>query len=100
MFGMELFYNLAEDGLTTTAKAKKYSKKFRRVAIWDNENAQVIELITNQMSWTANTISELYRSRWRIEIFFREIKQLLHIKCCDKKRLWRAKRTKDFLCIA
>ena len=32
------------------------------------------------MSWTANTISELYKSRWEIEIFFREIKGLLHIK--------------------
>ena len=32
------------------------------------------------MTWTANTISELYKSRWQIEIFFREIKQLLHIK--------------------
>lgn len=32
------------------------------------------------MSWTAKTISELYRSRRQIEIFFREIKQLLHIK--------------------
>lgn len=59
---------------------KKYPKRLRRVAIWDDENKQIIELITNQMSWTANTISELYRSRWQIEIFFREIKQLLHIK--------------------
>jgi hypothetical protein len=59
---------------------KKYPKRLRRVAIWDDENQQVIELITNQMTWTANTISELYRSRWQIEIFFREIKQLLHIK--------------------
>lgn len=59
---------------------KKYPKRLRRVAIWDDENKQVIELITNQMTWTANTISELYRSRWQIEIFFREIKQLLHIK--------------------
>lgn len=58
----------------------KYPMRLRRVAIWDDENKQVIELITNQMSWTANTISELYRSRWQIEIFFREIKQLLHIK--------------------
>ena len=31
-------------------------------------------------SWTANTISELYKARWQVEIFFREIKQLLHIK--------------------
>ena len=65
----------------TGTKAKKnYPKRLRRVAIWDDKNQQVIELITNQMSWTANTISELYRSRWQIEIFFREIKQLLHIK--------------------
>lgn len=58
----------------------KYPKRLRRIAIWDDENQQVIELITNQMSWAANTISELYKSRWQIEIFFREIKQLLHIK--------------------
>lgn len=65
----------------TGVQAKnKYPKRLRRVAIWDDENQQVIELTTNQMSWTANTISELYRSRWQIEIFFREIKQLLHIK--------------------
>lgn len=59
---------------------EKYPKKLRRVVIWNDENKQIIELITNQFSWTANTISELYKSRWQIEIFFREIKQLLHIK--------------------
>ncbi len=32
------------------------------------------------MSWSANTIGELYKSQWQIEIFFREIKQLLNIK--------------------
>lgn len=65
----------------TGVKAKdKYPKKLRRVAVWSEEHQQVIELITNQMSWTANTISELYKSRWQIEIFFREVKQLLHIK--------------------
>ena len=58
----------------------KYPARLRRIAVWDEENEQVIELITNQKSWTANTISELYKSRWQIEIFFREIKQLLHIK--------------------
>lgn len=58
----------------------KYPKRLRRVAVWNDENKQVIEIITNQMSWTANTISELYKSRWQVEIFFREIKQLLHIK--------------------
>lgn len=50
------------------------------MALWDDVNEQVIELITNQMTWTANTMGELYKSRWDVEIFFRDIKQLLHIK--------------------
>lgn len=58
----------------------KYPKQLRRIALWDDENKQTIELITNHFSWVANTICELYKSRWNIEIFFREIKQLLHIK--------------------
>ena len=66
--------------LTGLQSKKKYPKKLRRVAIWDEKNEQVIEVITNNMTWCANTISELYKSRWQIEIFFREIKQLLHIK--------------------
>ena len=66
--------------LTVEKSKKKYPKRLRRVAIWDEENKQEIELITNQMYWTANTISELYKARWDVEIFFREIKQLLHIK--------------------
>jgi hypothetical protein len=66
--------------LTGNKSKRTYPRKLRRVAVWDEKNEQVIEIITNQMSWTANTISELYKSRWQIEIFFREIKQLLHIK--------------------
>jgi hypothetical protein len=58
----------------------KYPKRLRRVAVWDEKNQQVIELITNNTLWSCNTIGELYRSRWEVEIFFREIKQLLHIK--------------------
>ncbi len=66
--------------LTGVQSTGKYPNKLRRVTIWDDKNQQVIELITNQFKWTANTIGELYKSRWQIEIFFREIKQLLHIK--------------------
>ena len=66
--------------LKNQASKKNYPKRLRRVAVWDDKNEQTIEIITNQMSWTANTISELYKSRWQIEIFFREIKQNLHIK--------------------
>jgi hypothetical protein len=66
--------------LTGNKTREKYSKKLRRVALWDEKNQQTIEVITNQMSWTANTIAELYKARWQVEIFFRDIKQQLHIK--------------------
>ena len=66
--------------LTGVESKKKYPGQLRRVVVWNQENKQEIEIITNQKSWTANTISELYKARWQVEIFFREIKQLLHIK--------------------
>jgi IS4 transposase len=66
--------------LKNKTSKQKYPKPLRRVAVWDDVNQQVIEIITNQLTWTANTIGELYKSRWQIEIFFREIKQLLNIK--------------------
>ena len=59
---------------------QKYPNKLRRVVVYDQENEQTIELITNQFTWTANTIGELYKARWEIEVFFKEIKQLLKIK--------------------
>jgi hypothetical protein len=58
----------------------KYPKKLRRVVVWDEVNHQTIELITNQFYWTANTIADLYKARWEIEQFFKDIKQLLKIK--------------------
>ena len=58
----------------------KYPNKLRRISLWDEQNQQVIEIITNHFNWSPNTIGELYKSRWQVEIFFRDIKQLLHIK--------------------
>jgi len=67
--------------LTNFYPRKKYTSKLRRVEVWDNENKKIIILITNQTkSWTAETISQLYKARWQIEIFFKEIKQHLKIK--------------------
>ena len=56
--------------LSNPLSKEKYPKKLRRVAIWDNENKQTIEMISNNFSRAASTIAELYKQRWQIEIFF------------------------------
>lgn len=59
---------------------QKYGKKLRMVQVYDEDSGNYFELLTNNFSWTASTISELYRKRWTIESFFKDIKQHLKIK--------------------
>jgi len=58
----------------------KYPKKLRMVQVWDEVNNVQLELLTNNFSWTAETIAELYKRRWYIESFFKELKTHLKIK--------------------
>jgi len=59
---------------------KKYDKKLRRVVVYVADTDVIIELITNNFTWTAETISNLYKSRWQIESFFKDLKTHLKIK--------------------
>ncbi len=66
--------------LTGVTASRKYPKTLRLVRVYDEANAQWLTLVTNNRSWTAATISELYRARWDVETFFKTIKQTLKIK--------------------
>lgn len=66
--------------LSLPKSRKKYDKQLRMVQIWDEETEQYLELLTNNFSWTASTIAELYKRRWSIESFFKDIKSNLKIK--------------------
>lgn len=52
----------------------------RRVVVYDEKTNDTIEVITNNLTWSAATISELYKRRWDIEIFFKALKQNLQVK--------------------
>jgi hypothetical protein len=52
----------------------------RRVAVYIEKDDRTVILITNQLDWSADTIAELYKRRWNIEVFFKLIKQNLQIK--------------------
>ena len=59
---------------------KAYPEKLRRVKFYDSGKDTTFNFLTNQFSLPALTISELYRLRWRVELFFKWIKQHLRIK--------------------
>lgn len=59
---------------------EKYPNRLRRIAVWNDEHGYVVELLTNNFTLAASTIAALYKARWNIEIFFRNLKQLLRIK--------------------
>lgn len=52
----------------------------RLVHVYKEDQNKVIAIITNQLDWEYNTIAELYKKRWEIELFFKAIKQNLQIK--------------------
>jgi hypothetical protein len=52
----------------------------RRIGYRDPENGKHYEFLTNHFRLAAKTIADIYKERWQIEIFFREIKQNLRIK--------------------
>ena len=62
------------------AAKEKYPKRLRRIAVWNDEHGYTVELLTNNFSLAASAIANLYKARWQIEVFFRNLKQLLRIK--------------------
>ncbi len=59
---------------------KDYPEKLRRIKYFDADKGRSFIFLTNQFLLPALTIAELYRYRWRVEIFFKWIKQHLRIK--------------------
>ncbi|MCP1189872.1 IS4 family transposase [Priestia flexa] len=61
---------------TTQNRAENY---FRLLKVMDSKGNE-LHLITNRFNLSAEEISEMYKSRWAIELFFKWIKQHLSIK--------------------
>jgi hypothetical protein len=66
--------------LTATTTSSKYPDTLRFVIYEDFSTGIVYRFLSNNFKLEALTIAELYRERWQIELFFKWIKQHLHIK--------------------
>lgn len=74
---------LADQTIRLSGKevSQKYPDTLRRVTAVVEVNGKDVEMtfLTNNFNWSPRTIAELYRARWSIEIFFKELKQTLQL---------------------
>ncbi len=66
--------------LTGPKTARRYPDPLRRIHYFDPEKNLRLIFLTNNFHLSALTIADLYRARWQVELFFRWIKQHLHIR--------------------
>lgn len=66
--------------LTGPNPSKQYPEKLRRIRYRDPETGKNLVFLTNDFTLPAMTVAQLYRSRWKVELFFKWIKQHLRIK--------------------
>ena len=66
--------------LTGIRTARRYPHLLRRIAYYDAEKDLRLTFLTNNFLLLPLTIAQLYRARWQVELFFRWIKQHLHIR--------------------
>ena len=63
------------------AKTKnKYPEAIRRIIYYDSIGNRTFIFYTNNTDLSAEDIAELYKNRWSVELFFKWLKQHLHVK--------------------
>lgn len=67
--------------LKTASSRQEYPEKLRRIVALVEVDGREVEMsfLTNNLEWSAESIVELYRCRWQIEVFFKQIKQTLQL---------------------
>jgi len=66
--------------LTGYYQSRYYPEELRLVGFIDPETKKEFVFLTNNFTLSAYTITQIYKARWQIELFFKWIKQNLKIK--------------------
>ena len=66
--------------LTGMKSATAYPQPLRRIKYHDANTGKTFNFLTNNFAIPAQTVADLYRYRWKVELFFKWIKQHLRIK--------------------
>jgi hypothetical protein len=75
--GLRCDQTIVFSGIKTS---KQYPDKLRRIGFFDGKSERRFSFLTNNFIAPALVVTELYRCRWQVELFFKWIKQHLRIK--------------------
>lgn len=66
--------------LTGIKSSERYPDHLRRIRFYDTEFERSFVFLTNNFKLNAETVTQLYKHRWKIELFFKWIKQNLKVQ--------------------
>jgi len=61
-------------------KGQSYKGKLRRITYRDPDTGKRLTFLTNRFDLAMQTICDLYKARWKVELFFKTLKQNLRVK--------------------
>jgi hypothetical protein len=75
--------NVLSDQLVTLPAPDKDGEEpvlFRRIEYWNAGKREILVFFTNLIHLAASTVAAIYKDRWRVELFFKALKQNLKVK--------------------
>jgi IS4 transposase len=65
---------ISDQTIVLTGSYNDYPEQLRRVCFFDSKNNKRLTFLTNDFSLPALTITQIYKYRWQVELFFKCIK--------------------------
>jgi len=75
--------NVVRDQIVSLPRLEKPDEEpmlFRRVEYWNKDKQEILVFFTNLLHLAASTIAAIYKDRWKVELFFKALKQTLKVK--------------------
>ncbi|CAO0822640.1 transposase [Desulfarculales bacterium] len=71
---------LADQTIFLTGSLIDCPYPLRRLVVWNEKNQKQVVFLTNHHKLAAAILADIYKDRWKIELFFKTLKQKLKVK--------------------
>jgi Domain of unknown function (DUF4372)/Transposase DDE domain len=75
--------NILRDQIVSLPRLERPDEEpmlFRRIEYWNQDKLVILVFFTNLLHLAASTVASIYKERWKVELFFKALKQTLKVK--------------------